>query len=797
MISELGRVIRRSRAHMPVSAAVCVTIAVGVTANVLIFSVFDRLYLRPLDVPHAQRLILITGATVDTGIDRLQWFGGARSIEALAEYYVGGSTVTAGSRSERVSAAVISSTLMSLLGERVERGRDLAAFDENSASNAVVLVGHTLALDLFGLEDPIGRALNIDGVSTTVVGVTRAQFTFPGNTDIWLPRLATGTQRRLGTDVQSGLVLLGGLIARLRSNVDVNIARQELRSLQQQLETRDTAGRHHPRGHSNVSVTPLRDRLVAQVRPTIVIVVLASVSILVVTITNVAVLLLAHTVFRQRDVAVRVALGASTRRIAVELLSDVFLLAILGVALSTGLTLFGLGISRNLAGDAIQSLGSITFDARTALATVVIGLSVAGCAAIPSLVAAVRQCACNYNNNSTSYRLTLDGLLALEVGTTLVVLMISLKTVSAMSQALETNRGFETNRRISFEISLPRTLDQNQRVTHLEHLMTRFKQLNGVTAVAVTNQLPLSGRIVRQQSVRAETMGDELMAVAREISPGFFESMGIPFISGRDFSGFDTADKPHVVAVDRRLAERVWPNINPLGRRLQVQMTWHVVVGVVGSVADSLSETGSDGQLYFPLSQAEETSNSDTLTVVIRGVANAADVAATIRSIIRDEGLAISLARFDTLGGVVWRALSAERIRARVVTAMSVVALILTAAGVFATFWYRVAQSTSEIGIRIALGAQRGNVAVLVLKRVVLIGAVGIGCGVIVRLMAGQFLRATVLGAVGDDGQALFWAISYVVVMMGLGAVAPTWRATHIDPWIAIRQFTDGVTRTT
>jgi putative ABC transport system permease protein len=779
------------------TAVAVATLGLGIGVNTAIFSVVNAVLLQPLPYPQAARLVHLAerrpngAANVVSYPNFLDWRkAGALSSMALLRtqaFNVGGAD-----RPERVAGALVSADYFRVLGLEPAAGRVLLEGEDIPGRDRVAVIGYGLWRRRFA-ADPgvVGRSLTVDGRPLTVIGVAPSGFRFAEETEVWTP---------VSLDDPSLLEARGlhayEVIGRLSTGQTLEHASTELQAVAARLATQYPASN---RGWG-VAVVPLQETMVHDLRPTLLVLLGAVGFVLLIASANVAGMMLARGAARRRELSIRAALGAGRWPLVRQLLTEATLLNLLGGIVGIGLASWGV--------DALLRLGPPAL--RPATAGVIDGNVLAftlGVVAVTSLVfgllpalqtvgrggqASLVQTALTSGgvDRQRTRRLLVGG----EIALALLLLVGAGLMVQSFRRLLAVDPGFRTTNVVSARLALPRIgRDTAAVIGFYRDLVERARALPGVTAAAAVSYLPLGREGARYSfGVEGRPVPEPQQRPSSSfnvVTPGYFGTLDIPLLQGRDFTAQDRWNAPAVVVVNQTLARRFWPDESAVGKRLTFDddpdepSDWMTVVGVVGdsrhrSLVDEIMP-----QIYAPESQV----GLEEMALLVRSPMAPASLAPSIRALVASLDPEIPVADIRQLTQVRNDSISADRFRTLMLSGFGVLALGLAGIGVFGVISYGVVQRTREIGIRIALGARNGEI----LRLVVAEGMATVAGGIAVGLIAGAALSrvlTTLLYQVQPGDPATFLAIPVVIAGVALCAcVLPARRALRVDPAAALR----------
>jgi putative ABC transport system permease protein len=795
------RLALRTLAKTPGFTAVAVlTLGLGIGATTALFSVAYGVLQRPLPYPDPGSLVLIDGTRRFAGEQRPETFSAldipvwqrARTLASLAGYAYIEPALDTHDVIEPVTDTLVSETFFTTLGEPPAAGRLLGPGDDLSR---VAVISHRLWLRLFnGRADAIGKAIMLGDRAYAIVGVAAPDFRFPsGGVDVWTPM---GEAREGGLAPWLSFRRGGGIgfVARLKPDVTVAQTRAELRALAQTLAVE----RGEAHGALEPVVTTVADAAAAGVGPALRLLLGAVALVLLVAATNVANLMLARQVARERDIAVRLALGASRGRLMAHAIAEG---AMIGAAGCVGGVLLAVAIVRALVawGPAqIPRLDAIRVDGPALAFAIAVGIAATVFASLGPVLQSARQDAAAILLASVRIAgaARAGRLRALLVGTELAVSILLLVGTSLLTRSfvrlLRVDVGARTENLLvaRLDLSLGRTLDEPQQRALGAALVARSRALPGVTNAALGTALPPNGRMV-QLTLRDVTAGDEVVseyaATAAPATPGFFATLGIPLLEGRVFDDGDDAAHPRVLIVSADVARDLFGG-HALGHTLSLPTPKHgsvtaTVVGVVGNVRYRGLARPAEPTLYVPFAQQPWA----TAFLIVRTATEPAAVAASLRGAIGAVDRRIGLASIRPLGDILSQETAPPAFRAGVLSAVTGGSVALAAIGLAGVVGYSVSRRTAEIGVRMALGASPRDIAWMVLREALLLGAAGGAVGLVAARAATRSLAGFVFGVSPADPVSFALAAALLVAVVVAASAGPAWRACRVDPIVALR----------
>ncbi len=805
----------RGLGHHPVFTLVAVlTLALGIGANTAIFSVVNAVLLRALPYPNPEQLVSVTGKNPVRGWqnsnaslhDVLDWQQQNHVFAQLAAFNPGSVNLSGGTQPERVDYARVTAGFFSVLGAEALLGRTLQPADDQPGRGNVVVLSHGFWQRYFGgAPDVIGKTLLIDGTLCTIVGVMPRHVQYPNaEIELWKPLAlkpeATGT--RDGRWLQ--------VVGRLKPDVTLTQAQSEIELIAHNLAAQ------YPSTNKDWSVqlTPLQTQQTGQVRSALLLLWGAAGLVLLIACANVANLLLARAAQREKELAVRSALGASRGRIVRQLLTESVLLAMLGGTLGVLLAWWSVGVLARLSLGEQQS--NVGLDGRVLLYSltlslltgIIFGLAPAVKASATDLTESLKEGGRGFAG-SLRHR-TRSLLMMGEIALTLVLLVSAGLLLRSFVAVLKVNAGFDPGHLLTMRIAPPQAQPQAgeaeeaffKRFAAERQQMARFyytlldgvRNLPGVEAAGVINRPPLGGNWwgvdLQREGGDERGANDKVFALARVIDPGYFQALRVPLLQGRALNDFDHNQAQKVAVINQTMAQRYWPNDNPLGKRLVLRagLDSLTVVGVVGDVRYSGLEAPPDPTLYVPFAQALVGHWGDWgMTLVIRANAEPSQLANAVRAQLQTLDRTLPLYAVSSMQQVLDDATAQRRANLLLLGLFAVLALVLAVIGMYGVISYSVGQRTREFGLRMALGARPGAVLKLVLREGLAIALLGIGAGVAASLALARLLSTQLYETRTTDP----WTFVGVPILLLFVALLACWiparRATMVDPMIALR----------
>lgn len=793
------------------------SLAIGIGANTAVFSVTSALLLRPLPYANADRLAILWNRSPGLNIAE-DWFSTAQyfdirsnntTFEDLAIAL--GSTVNLTGddfQAERVGVIRVSSNLLPMLGVRPAHGRFFVEADDIQGQAQTAILGHGTWSRRFGSDtNAIGKTVFLNGQSAQIIGVLPEGFSLPrevlptlgvaedGDLFLPLPMAANAAQFRGREDYN--------ILARLKRGVSVHQAQSEMDALTARLR-QEHPNIYPPNGGLTFSVVPLQDQVVGDVRLAVLILAGAVGFVLLIACVNVANLMLARAIGREREITVRAALGASRGRVVRLLLTESALLAVGGAILGLLIAFGGIAWMQALQPPNVPRLRDIGITGQVLAFTLVLtAASAIGFGLAPALGLGRLDLQASLRDDARAGSAGLLGrggrfrraLVAAELALSVVLLVGAGLLVRSFGQLQRVPPGFDATRLLTFELSLvgPKYPSGPVAIGAFQQLYQRLDAIPGVVSSGAITSMPLSGYFawgpITIEGHVPPAGQDFINSDIRTAGGRYFEAMRIPLVAGRYFSDTDVLDGVRAVIVDERLAKEYWPNTDPIGKRLRMgpvsseSTNWLTVVGVVGRVKQYGLDSDDRIALYLPQTQSPARS----VYVAIRTTGDPAQLLPQVRRAVSEFDAGIPIYRVKTMERRVDESLARSRFAMTLLTAFAAIALTLAAIGTYGVMAYLVKQSTRELGIRMALGATAHEVLRLVMQKGAMVAGIGLAAGITGAWALTRLMRTMLFGIAPTDAPTF----GTVVVLLGLVAIiatlGPARRASRVDPTITMR----------
>ena len=793
-----ARTFRRAPGFLILAVA---TIAVCVGVNAAIFSIVNAVLLRPLPFPGADNLVLVTDMNRQTKqndfdaspANFLDWRSRNHSFTGMAAFRQATFALTGADRPESVAGAIVNANFFDVLDVKPVLGRGLTAADEALGAPRVAVLGDGVWRRRFGARaDALGQILRINDEPHTIVGVMAAAIDYPGKARVWVaPHWRVPDDPLSASEDPSPLRNRAyfSVLARVQPGKTIESAQADMDAVAASLE------RDFPNDNQNMGVllTPFRTDLVADVRQTVLLLFAAVGLLLLIATANVSGLLLARATARHQEMAVRVALGASRRRIVAQLLTESSVLAFLGGAAGVLLAMWLIGPLVSLSPADVGVAGAVTVDKTvlifglgvSTLAGLLFGLAPACQLARLDVHGDLKQGA---RGSSIGQRRVRAVLVAGEIALSLVLLVAAGLTIRSFARVQQEPAGFNPDHVMTFGVSLPaaRYPTPRRKAEFWQHALEGLRQIAGVEVVGATSRLPLlPGNSTRGLTIPGVPANVQTNAHYRTASPEYFRAMGIPLLRGRLFEEADREDRPLVAVISASAAQRFWPNRSPIGERFAIDKPEMTIVGVVGDVHAAALDKAPQPTVYVPYRQ--DPWPSMVFTLRVQNSERSASLQASVRDAIwqvdKDQPVGAILTMDEQLS----RSLTRRRFSVTLLSAFGIVAVALAAIGLYGVLAFIAAQRRREIGVRMALGAQPRDVIADVMGQGLRLAGLGVVIGIGLALAGTRLLGSLLFGTSPTDALTFAAVATLLVAVAGAASLVPALRASRVDPIIALR----------
>ena len=804
LANDLKHALRSLRKNPAFTIAAVIVLALGIGANTAIFSIVNGVLLRPLPFDKPDQLVQLWHTPPQkqfpgvkqftlSAANYLDWERENDVFQQSAIYASEGVRLTGSGEPQEVVAARVEPTFFSVLAVKPLLGRAIAGDDDQAGKEHVVVLSHRAWQAQFG-GDPhiVGRNIQLNRQAYTVIGVMPPNFQKPGWALMWTPLVWEPVERTIRGEhhfLAVARLKPGVTIAQAQANLDTIASR-----LAQQYPADDAGW--------GAQVKSLREETVGDVRRPLYILLGAVGFVLLIACANVANLMFAKTLDRRKEIAIRTALGANRGRILRQVLAEAVLLSVIGGACGLAVAHFATQLVVNFLGSSLPRLNEIGLDgavlAFTFAVAIVTGV-LAGVMPAWRMSKSDPQDALKQGGRtdiSATSKRTRGVLVVLEVALSLVLLVGAGLLIRTLWNLRGVNPGFQAQHVLTMNIGVAASdySNETQEIAFVDELLRRVSAIAGVESAALTDDLPMEGGSTQPVAVEGAPelpMADQPEVSVRMLTPGFFRTMRIPLLAGRDFTDADNASSLPVVVVSESMAKQFWPGQDPIGKRLKLtffQEKTRQVIGVVGDIKDrGLDNKDPVATLYWPFAQFYTPQRfgefrSFRISLAVRTAQDPASVTSAIRTTLHEIAPSTPLLDIRTMDDIVSETLSPQRFNMFLLAAFAGLALLLAGVGIYSVLAYNVRQRVREIGVRMALGAQVGDVLRMIVYQGMKPTLLGVGIGLAASIALSRVLSTLVFGVKATD-VATFLTVSCVLASVGLFAsLLPAYRATRVDP---------------
>jgi putative ABC transport system permease protein len=802
MLQDLRFALRTLLKNPAFTVAAVLCLALGIGVNATIFSCVRALLLRPFPYRNPDELVAIGEASIKRGWHMnsvsypnfRSWQAENRTLSDIGIYTGASYNLANGDGAAYVSGGVVSWTMFRTLGVAPQIGRDFREEEDRVGAPRVIIISDRVWHDRFDAKSSVlGTQIMVNGVPHTIIGVMPPGFEFPAAAGAWTTMQLDPLQNRGNHSWQ--------VMGRLKPGVTIQQVYGELNRVAATLETQ------YPGSNTGwgVDVQSLRDYQVGNFRPVLTIMMASVAFVLLIACANVANLLLARAAARSKEMAVRVALGADGWRIVRQLLTESVLVALVGASLGIGFAYaFLQWIKANILGG-IPFWMKFTIDGQVLLFTTVVavatgllfGLVPALQSAKPNLNETLRDAGARGSSAGRARQRLHSGLVIGEVALSLVLLVGATLLIRSFLGMQSVSPGFATDHLLTMRVTLngPAYDSIYKRFAFWDRFLTQINARPGVTSAAITNNIPLSGNnnnnfmLIENQPSH---LGEEPLLEIRWVSPRYLDVMKIPLLRGRMFTQQEWADSGiagRVAVINQNMAQHFWPNQQAIGKRFKFGSAtdtsdrWITVIGVAADIKHKQLTSPPDYQGYMPYRQG----GWNSAVIVVRTRAEPALATQTVLSALKQTDPLLPAYRIMSMDENIQRSYWQQALYGKMFGAFAAIALVLAAVGVYGVISYAVSQRTQEIGVRVALGAQRGDVLRLIVGHGAVLGGVGVVIGLGGAVLVTRFLRTLLFGVSPFDAASFIGVAAALTVIALAASYLPARRAARVDPVEALR----------
>jgi putative ABC transport system permease protein len=770
------------------------TLGLGIGATSAIFTVVNGVLLRPLPYPNPDSLVRVHeilqkfGRFAVAPANFFDWRQQNTVFERIAAFNSTGATLNANDGPQRINGGLVSWDTFELLGVSPALGRSFRAEEDAPGKDSVIVLSHGMWQRRFdGDPNVLGRSITLNGAPVTVIGVMPAGFAFVGESEFWRPLAINPAKASRGAHFLA-------VIARLKPGVTKQQAHAEMRTIAERL------GVQYPATSANetAEVIGLHDNVVENVRPALLTLLAAVGVVILIACANVANLLLVRASVRGKEIAIRSALGAGRRRLVMQMLTESLILAGGGGAIGLLIAYWTIRPIQTLSAGSIPRAAGISIDLNVLAFAVLVsiltglffGLAPAWQASRATIGSVLKEG--GRASTSASGRWVRNGLLVAEVAMSIVLLVGAALLLRSFYRLVNVDPGFKPENVLSFRVALPNSQypEDHQRIAFFNRLIERLEALPDVVAAGTTQAMPMIGDYILSFTIQGRPTpkpNEEPSANYRSIAPHFFHAMGIPLLRGRPFTAQDGETSPMVAIVDQAFVDRHFPTEDPIGQGINIGNGtdgFYQIVGVVGAIRQASLEEKPVPTMYVPYPQGVFSA----MTVVARTKGDPSGLAAAARQTVRDIDNALPAFAMRPLATVVSDSVAQRRFSMLLLVAFAGIALFLAAVGLYGVVAYTVSQRTQEIGLRMAIGAQRGHVLRLVVGGGMKLAMIGVAIGIAAALGLANVVAAMLFQVTPFDPASYSATATVLLAVAALACYVPARRAMRVDPIVALRE---------
>ena len=776
------------------AATAVLTLALGIGANTAIFGVVNSVLLRALPFKDPERIAMVWETIPMIGLventpapaNFLRWREESKSFESLAALAPSFTNLTGGGEPEKIDSLRATAEVFPLLGVEPLLGRWFLPEEDRPGNNRVAVISHGLWQRRFGADrEMVGKSITLNDSPYTVVGVMPAHFSIPvANSELWIP-MAFGPNA--AKETSRNLFAVG----RLKSGVTHEQAQAELTAMAEDWQEQDTQTTFR----FGINIVPIQEHITGTIRLALLVLLAATGFVILIACANVANLLLARAAARQKEIAVRIALGAGRWRLARQLLTESLLLSFLGGAVGLLVAVWSVSLLSSAMPENLAQAKAANIDARvlgfafmmSLITGIIFGLAPALQSTRPNLNEILKEG--GRDSSAVARRWTRSALVIVEVSLAMVLLVGAGLLMKSFLRLSDIDMGFRAENLLTMQVQLAsaRYRDQAKRTAFFDQLLERARALPGVESAAVISGVPVSwtgGGATFQIEGRAEPDNTTPISNYRIISPDYFHAMGIPPISGRYFTEQDTENSEPVAIISQSLARASWPDENPLGRRL-VWGAGGPMLTIVGVVRDVRLVAANEVKphVYMPYTQ----NRIAPYELVIRSKGDLTGLAAAVRNEVWAIDKDQPVSKIRTMEQILSDSIARHRFNTILLAVFAALAMAIAAIGIYGVMSYTVTQSTREIGIRMALGAKRADIVRMVVGQGLGLTSIGVVAGLASSFALMRLLESLLYGVSATDVTTFAAVTVLLIAVSALACFIPARRATRVDPIVALR----------
>jgi putative ABC transport system permease protein len=818
LTQDLTFAVRNLRKQPALMLAAILTLALGIGVNAAIFSIIDSALLTPPPFRDPERVAIVWASNakvaksmglldeLPTSVAHLSYWSKAAGIESMANMSANRLVLTGLSYPQLLGVVYVSGDFFKVMGADAELGRVITPEDDPPGPATVVVISHSLWQRTFS-GDPkvIGKVINLSGKPYTIIGVMPPRFVFPrgghdvqsgygfqAEPDAWLP-LGYSLKDRQDLTYRAGVG-----VARLKPGASMKATEAEMKAISTRLaEISPDSDKDW-----GVYLQPLMEKLLGDLKPALLILWAAVSLVLLIACANVANLLLARAASRQKEIALRMAIGAGRKRLITQLLTESGLLAVLGGVLGillawVGLRMFEGFVPTGLTGAVTMSLNlrAVAFTALLCVVTALLaGLVPALQITRPNLAGTLREGTRAGAAAAGSGR-TRNALMVAEVAVAVLLLIGAGLLVRSFVRLMNVDPGFTPEHILTAEFGLPpAVIPADQRGTYMEKILAEIKKLPGVTSAAMISDLPMGGgetlTRLRFQGQPEPKPGEAPTVAMRVVSPGYFEIMNVPLRKGRYFTPADREGTQPVVVINDVLAEEFYPGQDPIGKQVRITQgkdIWYTIVGVVAGIRYSGLQGNLRSEIYREVEQAPTGTVPFMMRIAMRTNGDPERLAGAVRAAVKNVNPGQPVSNIQTMDTLVARSIAQPRFSLLLLVLFAALALVLSIIGIYGITAYSVSQRTRELGLRMALGAQRGGLLKMVMRETGTLALIGVALGVAAAYALTRVMTSLLFEVKATDPIIFFGVSVGLILVCLLAALLPGRRATRVDPIVALR----------